>query len=466
MSPKTVLEVHAPYDGALIAELEAVDEAGIDAAFETAVRLHRDRDAWLPVHERVAILERTAELLAGRAEELALVAAREGGKPLLDSRVEVARAIDGVKLCVQALRTSHGTEVPMNNAAARGRLAFTRLEPIGPVAAISAFNHPLNLIVHQAGPAVAAGCPVIVKPAETTPLSAVRFVEILHEAGLPPGWCQLLVTGDLALAERFATDPRVAFLTFIGSYRVGWMLRSKLAPGARCSLENGGIAPVIVAADADLDDVVPLLVKGGFYHAGQVCVSVQRVFAERSIARDVATRMAEQASALRVGDPTSPDTEVGPLIRHRDVDRVEEWVAEAVSGGAEVLCGGERISASCYQPTVLFDPPKDARVSTAEIFGPVVCVYPINSLDEGIQRANDTPFAFQAAVCTRNLDTALRVSRRLDASLVAVNDHTAFRVDWMPFGGLRQSGLGTGGIEFSLRDMQIEKQIVIRSREL
>ncbi len=405
--------------------------------------------------------------MAVQAEELAVEAAREGGKPLIDSRVEVARAIDGVRLCVEGLRTQAGGEIPMGlNAGSMQRLAFTRLEPIGVVVAVSAFNHPLNLIVHQVGPAIATGCPVIVKPANDTALSCLRFVQILREAGLPEEWCQVAVTAGREVAEQLVTDSRVDFFSFIGSARVGWHLRSKLAPGARCALEHGGVAPVIVAADADLDDVLPLLVKGGFYHAGQVCVSVQRVFVHEQIAKDVADRMAAAATQLVVGDPTRAETEVGPLIRHAEVDRVHEWVREAADGGAKVLSGGERISESCYACTVLYDPPEDVTISQNEVFGPVVCVYPYRDLDDAIARANAVPYAFQAAVCTRDIDTALRCHRRLDASAVMVNDHTAFRVDWMPFAGLRQSGHGVGGIHHTMHDMQIEKMMVVRSKEL
>ena len=391
----------------------------------------------------------------------AVEAAREGGKPLIDSRVEVARAIDGVLNCAEALRSQAGHMIPMDvNGASANRIAFTRHEPIGVVVAVSAFNHPLNLIVHQVGPAVAAGCPVIVKPASDTPLSCLRFVDIMREAGLPEQWCQALVTGSSDVATQLVTDGRVGFLSFIGSARVGWMLRSKLAPGARCALEHGGVAPVIVAADADLDVAVRKLVKGSFYHAGQVCVSVQRIYAHRSIAESLARRIADEAQLLKVGDPTLPETEVGPLIRHQEVDRVGEWVREAQERGAAVLCGGKALSASCYAPTVLWEPPADCRVSNEEVFGPVVSVYAYDDLDEAIGRANALPVAFQAAVFTRDYATAMRAYARLDASAVILNDHTAFRVDWMPFAGLRRSGLGVGGIPYTFHEMQIEKMFV------
>ena len=460
-------EVLAPYDLSSIATVEAADAAGIEQALASAHALCRDRDAWLTPARRIEILDRAATIMAGRAEQLAREAAREGGKPLIDSRIEVTRAIDGLRICTETLRSQAGEEIPLGvTPASLGRLAFTHREPIGVVVAVSAFNHPLNLAIHQIGPAIAAGCPAIIKPAEDTPLSCLRLVSILREAGLPEECCQALVVKDLTLAEKLVTDPRVAFFSFIGSARVGWSLRSRLAPGTRCALEHGGVAPVIVAADADLDDALPLLAKGGFYHAGQVCVSVQRVFAQRSIARRVAEALAQRGRAMRVGDPTLDSTEVGPLIRPREVERVHEWVREAVEAGAELLCGGEPLSETCYTPTVLFDPPAEVRVSNLEVFGPVLCVYPYDDLDAAIARANALPYAFQSAVFTRDLDTALRAWRRLDASAVMINDFTAFRVDWMPFAGLRQSGLGVGGIPHTMRDMQVEKMMVIRSREL
>jgi acyl-CoA reductase-like NAD-dependent aldehyde dehydrogenase len=221
-----------------------------------------------------------------------------------------------------------------------------------------------------------------------------------------------------------------------------------------------------VAADADLDAAIDLLAKGGFYHAGQVCVSVQRVFADRAIARKVAERLADRARSLRVGDPTLPETEVGPLIRNREVDRVDEWVREAVAGGAETLCGGKVLSPSTYAPTVLYEPPDDAKVSTLEVFGPVVCVYSYDSMDDAIARANSLPVAFQAAVFTRDLDIAMKTYDQLDASAIMVNDHTAFRVDWMPFAGIRESGLAIGGIPYTMHDMQMEKMLVVRSSAL
>ena len=461
------VKVIAPFDDTLIATVDTANRAAVETALNTAYTLFKDPDRHLSAARRIEILDKTAVLMAERFEELAIEAAREGGKPLIDSRVEVARAIDGIKNCIEVLRTEHGTEIPMNkNPASANRLAVTRLEPIGVVVSVSAFNHPLNLAVHQIGPAIAAGCPVIIKPAEDTPLSCLRLVAILREAGLPEAWCQAMCTENHDIATALITDPRVSFLSFIGSASVGWMLRSKLAPGTRCALEHGGVAPVIVEADADLSDTMPLLAKGGFYHAGQVCVSVQRVFAHSSIAEEVARNIAKLAEKMKVGDPTLAETDIGPLIRNQEVDRIHQWVEEAVAQGAELICGGTRISASCYPPTVLLNPPDDAYVSQKEVFGPVICVYSYDSIDDALSRANALPYAFQASVFTRNIDTAMYAYKRLDASAVMVNDHTAFRVDWMPFAGLKKSGLGIGGIPHTFRDMQVEKMMVIRSKLL
>jgi acyl-CoA reductase-like NAD-dependent aldehyde dehydrogenase len=349
------------------------------------------------------------------------------------------------------------------NPASAGKQAYTVSEPIGVVVALSAFNHPLNLIAHQIGPAIAAGCPVIVKPAQDTPLSCYRLVTLLREAGLPDAWCQALVTESHEVTGLLVANQRVAFLSFIGSARVGWMLRSRLAPGARCALEHGGAAPVIVAPDADIEALVPKLLKGGFYHAGQVCVSVQRVFAHDTLARQLASRLAEGAAALRIGDPTLEQTEVGPMIRPAEVKRIGRWVRAAVDDGAELLSGGRPLSDTTYACTVLYDPPGNSRVSNEEIFGPVICVYPYSDLDEAIARANSLPWAFQAAVFTDSMATANYAAGRLDASAVMINDHTAFRVDWMPFAGLRQSGLGVGGIPYTLHDMQVRKMIVMET---
>ena len=457
------LEVVNPYDLSPIGSIPVDTWEAVDGYLAEAHALYRDRSSWMKPHERAAILHRAKEIMEERKEHLAFQIANEGGKPLVDARVEVARAINGMDLCIHEIGALKGTEIPMGlTSAGDGRVAWTTREPIGVVVAVSAFNHPLNLIVHQVAPAVATGCPVIVKPSGDTPLSCFEFIDILHEAGLPKGWARASFAPREA-AEKLVTDPRVAFFSFIGSAGVGWMLRSKLAPGARCALEHGGVAPVIVDATADLDLAVPSLVKGGFYHSGQVCVSVQRVFAHASIVGDLCTRMSEAAQALKVGNAIDEDTECGPLIRPREVDRVAQWIDEARSGGAEVLCGGEKLSDTTYAPTVLFNPATDATISRNEVFGPALCIYSYDDVDAAIAQANSLDVAFQAAVFTNDLGSAMHTYRNIDASAVMVNDHTAFRTDWMPFAGLRSSGHGVGGIPYTMHEMTIEKMIVINA---
>lgn len=458
------IEVTAPYDGAVLKEYEYHTKKQALDALGKAHAAYSDRGAWLTGKRRIEILDALAVKIESRADELALQAAREGGKPLQDSLVELRRAVSGVKVARDAVAKLTGHEVPMGiNEKSIGRWAVTYREPRGVVLAISAFNHPFNLLIHQVVTAVAAGCPVIVKPAESTPMSCESLVSMLHEAGLEEQWCQMILTEHDVTAELVA-DKRVSFMTFIGSSKVGWMLRSKLAPGARCALEHGGVAPAIVDETANLDDAIPLLTKGGFYHAGQVCVSVQRIFAHASIKEPFAKRLVEAAKALKVGDPTHQATEVGPLIRASEVERVHQWVTEAKAQGAEVLCGGEPLSQTTYAPTVLLDPPDDVRVSRDEVFGPVVSVYGYEDIDDAVRRANLEDAYFQAALFTNRLDRALDVGRRLHGMAVMVNDHTAFRVDWMPFGGHRDSGLNLGGIEHSMQDMTIERMMVFRQR--
>jgi len=461
------LEVTAPFDNQLIATVDQLDGNAIDQALKVASNLYNDRSKWLSAAKRIEILTRLSGLMTDNAERLILISAQEGGKPLTDTQVEMARAIDGINNCIDCIRNNHGEEIPMGlNAASMNRLAVTSHEPIGVVVAVSAFNHPINLIVHQVGPAVASGCPVIIKPADDTPLSCYELVKLFHQAGLPEEWAQVVTPADHGVAESLVTDSRVGFFSFIGSAKVGWMLRSKLAPGTRCALEHGGVAPVIVEADADLTSALPMLAKGGFYHAGQVCVSVQRVFVNKSIARKVAKKIAELGNTMSVGDPTLATTDVGPIIRHSETSRIDKWVEEAITAGAEKISGSGKISDSCYSPTVLLNPPANASVSCKEIFGPVICIYEYEDIDDAIKRANSLEVSFQAAVYTSNINTAMHAYKQLNASAVMVNDFTAFRVDWMPFAGLRQSGMGVGGIPHTFKDMQIEKMMVIKSDNL
>lgn len=458
----TTLRVVRAFDRTLIKEIPADDAQALRAKLSKAASILKNRDAWLKPYERMAILKRAAELLASGQERFTKLIAQEGGKPFTDAAIEVTRAIDGLNDAAEELRHFAGKEIPMGlTQASTHRWAFTIKEPIGVVAAISAFNHPLNLIVHQVAPAIAVGCPIIIKPASTTPLCCLELIELLRQAGLAEAWCQTFVTEDNDLAERLATDERVAFLSFIGSAKVGWYLRSKLAPGARCALEHGGAAPVIVDRSANLSKTTQALAKGGYYHAGQVCVSVQRIFVHKDIITSFMDEFVNRVKVLHVGDPLLKETEVGPLILPRETERVMSWIDEAVAKGAK-LFGGGRLSETTLIPSVLLNPAADAKVSQLEIFGPVTCVYEYEKIDQAIHTANSLPFAFQASVFSEDLEPALKAAEGLDASTVLINDHTAFRADWMPFAGLKQSGYGIGGIPWTMEEMSKEKMIVLK----
>jgi acyl-CoA reductase-like NAD-dependent aldehyde dehydrogenase len=454
------MKVCQAFDRAIIQEIPADDGNALERKLQLAAQAFADKAGWLPTHERMAVLRKASALLEANRDRFAIMIAREGGKPLPDAIIEVTRAIDGLMNAADEMRNFGGKEIPMGlTATSANRWAFTTREPIGVVAAISAFNHPLNLIVHQIAPAIAVGCPVIIKPASTTPISCIELVKLFREAGLDERWCQTFLTEDNALAEELATDSRIAFLSFIGSAKVGWYLKSKLPPGTRCALEHGGAAPVIIDRGVDVDKIAASVVKGGYYHAGQVCVSSQRLFVHEDVLSSFTEAFAAKVTALRVGDPVLKDTEVGPLILPKEVDRVAAWIKEAADQGATQI-GGGRLSETTLRPSILLNPGADTKVSTLEVFGPLTCIYRYSDLDAAISTANSLPFAFQASVFASDIAVALKAARHLDASAVLVNDHTAFRTDWMPFTGRRQSGYGVGGIPWTMEEMADDKMIV------
>lgn len=454
-------KVTQAYTGETLAKLSSHDAEAVDKMLITAEQLHHK--GALPAYQRIKILQNLATLIEAEQADFAKLIASEGGKPLTDAIVEVTRAIDGVHIAIAELRHSRGEEIPMDlSASGADRLAFTTLEPIGVVLAISAFNHPLNLAIHQAIPAIASGCPVILKPAKATPLCALRLAELATKAGLPEGWFQVALT-DTDNSERLASSDKIAFLSFIGSKKVGWYLKSRLAAGVRCALEHGGVAPVIFDEYADIDGFVSGVAKAGFYHAGQVCVSVQKIFAPKDKAELIAHKIAKIAENLMVGDAISSDTDIGPLINPAEVDRAEQWVKEAVEEGATLITGGARINAVSFAPSVLLNPSESSKVSTEEIFAPVICVYSYDKIKEAVAIANSLEVAFQASVFSDNLSVALKTAQSLNASAVMINDYTTFRVDWMPFAGRKQSGYGTGGIGYTMRDMLSHKLIVMKA---
>ncbi len=459
----TTIKVFNPYNQQLIKEIPNLSQEQALEKLEKAHQLYLDKSKSIPKYKRIEILEKISQIMLTRRESLIKTATQEGGKPWKDSEVEVDRAIQSVKVALYHLHSVGGQEIPMGlTSSSDNRTALTIKEPIGVVLSISAFNHPLNLAVHQVIPAIAAGCPVLIKPANLTPLSTLELIKICHEAGLSSDFCDAIPC-DRNTAERLVQDSRVHFLSFIGSAKVGWYLRSKLSAGAHCTLEHGGVAPVIVDQTINLQEIIPPLAKGAFYHAGQVCVSVQRIYAPKNIAKTLAEELAKTARKLVVGDSLDPKTDVGPLITPKEVARVHEWVQESQG---EILCGGKPLGKTTFAPTVIFNPSTTSKASTQEIFGPVVCVYSYENLEEAYQQSNSIPFSFQAAVFTNDYNTAMEASHRLKAMAVIVNDHSAFRVDWMPFGGHEQSGIGVGGIPQTIDELLLDKLIVFNTKPI
>lgn len=463
MTDSSTLDVINPSTGEIITSLETDSRTSALSKLDNAWSLYRDAERHLSLHERIDLLEKLAEHVVSNRDDFLSTMVSEGGKPWRDSQVEFDRAIQGIHLAMSTVAKHRGSSIPLGyQASSANRIANTQVFPIGVVLAFSAFNHPLNLIIHQIIPAFASGCPCIVKPASDTPLSCKMLVDAMHKVGIPRDYIQIVVPMDLDIAGELVASEKIAFFSFIGSARIGWMLRSRLAPGARCALEHGGIAPTIVSQNATLDVAASAIVKGGFYHAGQVCVSTQRVYVHSSIFESFAAKLKEKASTLKVGNAAEPETDVGPLIRTSETTRIHTWVEEAVEQGAECLLGGNPVDERYYLPTILLNPPADSKVSNEEIFGPVVCLYSYDDFDEAIAACNHEKFAFQAAIFSEDINEITRAYNGIEASAVMVNDHTAFRDDVMPFAGLKQSGLGVGGIPYTIHDMQYEKMMVLK----
>jgi acyl-CoA reductase-like NAD-dependent aldehyde dehydrogenase len=453
------LEVRSPYSGEAVAR---VARGGADDARRAIDAAARALAAPLPAHERAAILDRAAGALQERAEEAAQTICAEAGKPIAAARTEAARAVSTLTYAAVAARTLAGEVVPMEGSAAgEGKLALTLRKPIGVVGAVSPFNFPLNLVAHKVAPALAAGCPVVLKPASQTPCSALLLAEVLAGAGLPAGWLNVVPGPAAAIGDVLVADERVRLLTFTGSGQVGWGLRER-APRKKVLLELGNSTPAIVLADAAIGEVAAKLAANAFSFAGQSCISVQRVYVERSAYEPFVSAFVPAVDALVAGDPARDETHVGPLIDAENRDRVLAWVEEARAAGAEILAGGELADdGRVVRPTVIARPPADAKVVCEEVFGPVVTVEPVDSLDEAIARANATRYGLQAGIFTRDLGKALRAARELDFGGVTVNEAPTFRADQMPYGGVKDSGNTKEGPPWAIRELTEECLVVL-----
>jgi acyl-CoA reductase-like NAD-dependent aldehyde dehydrogenase len=452
------VEVRSPFSGEVVGRVAKAGAAEARRAIDAAERALADP---LPAHKRAEILVKVAGLIGRRHDEVARTISEEAGKPIKAARVEASRAMSTYTFAAVEARKLAGEMVPMDAAqAGEGKLAFTLRQPIGVVGAISPFNFPCNLVAHKIAPALAAGCPVVVKPASATPLSALLLAELELEAGLPEGWLSVVVGPSSELGGVLLGDERVKLITFTGSGPVGWGLQER-APKKRVKLELGNSTPVVVAADADVEGAAQKLAANAFSFAGQSCISVPRIYVERPAYDAFLERFVPLVEALKVGDPGDDDTDVGPVIDDDARERILAWIDEARDGGARVLTGGDAPD-GLVQPTVLADVADDLKVSCEEVFGPVVVVNPYDSLDEALERANATRFGLQAGVFTSSISTALAAAERLHFGGVTVNEAPTFRSDQMPYGGVKDSGNTKEGPAYAVREMTEERLVVIQ----
>ena len=451
------IEVRSPYSGDVVGRVAKAGAAETRRAVDAAEAAMADP---LPAHKRAEILVRVAGYLGRRHDEVARQVSDEAGKPMKAARVEASRAMSTYTMAAVEARKLAGEVVPMDaSQAGAGKLAFTLRHPVGVVGAISPFNFPLNLVAHKVAPALAAGCAVVLKPASQTPLSALLLAELETEAGLPPGWLNVVVGNSAEIGDVLVEDDRVKALTFTGSGGVGWKLKERAAK-KRVLLELGNATPVIVDADADLDAAATKLAANAFSFAGQSCISVQRIYVLRSSYDTFLDLFVPKVQALKVGDPADEETDVGPVIDGAARERILDWIDEARRAGARILTGGDA-DGDVISPTVIADAGPELNVSREEVFGPVCTVNAVDSLDEAIRLANATRYGLQAGVFTRSLESTLRAAHELEFGGVIVNDAPTFRADQMPYGGVKDSGNTREGPAYSVRELTDERLIVL-----
>lgn len=450
--------VTSPYDGGEVGAVPLGTPAHLDRAIEVAKR--RLGDGGFPAWQRAEVLDEAARMLTERHELFAVTIAQEAAKPIRVARAEVTRAIDTFRFSAGVARSMAGEVVPLDaSRAGDGKLGLVVRVPVGVVGAITPFNFPLNLVAHKVGPAIAAGCPVVLKPASATPLSALALAALLiDECGLPPGWLNV-VTCQGHVASRLAAHDDVAMLTFTGSAEVGWSLRAA-APRKKVSLELGNATPVIVEADSDWSAAAERIAVAANSFAGQSCISVQRVFVHREVAPGFTEALIDAANSLVVGDPMDDATDVSALISADEAVRVMSWVDEAVSRGAVVCCGGADARDGIIAPIVLDHAEPGMRIFDSEVFGPVAGVKVYDRFDDAVAMANDTRYGLQAGVYTSDLAKALQAARGLDFGGVTINEVPSWRADQMPYGGTKESGNTKEGPGYTAREMTVERLVV------
>ena len=455
-----LMEVKNKYDGIGIGTVPTARKEDVDAAIDSAERAE-DVMADMPAYKRAEILLKTAALLRERSDDLAKTIAAEAGKALKFARAEVERAISTFTIAAEEAKRLHGETIPLDAVpAGEGYFGFWIRRPVGVIAAISPFNFPLNLVAHKVAPALASGNTLVLKPASTTPLAAVKLCQILMEAGLPAGAINLVVGSGGTVGEWLVTDPRVDKITFTGSPDVGRHILS-VAGIKKVTLELGNTSPVVVAPDADLDFVAKRCAVGAYYNSGQVCISVQRIYSEKNVYEPFSEKFVKATEAMVVGDPLDERVDVGPMIDSKELDRIEEWVTEAQTSGAKVLTGGRR-EGTVYYPTVLTNVQDEMKVVAEEVFAPVASIISSDDFESALKQANDTKFGLQVGVFTNDVNRVFRAVKRLNFGGVIVNDTPNFRADHMPYGGNRQSGLGREGVKFAMEDMTNIQLVAIR----
>jgi acyl-CoA reductase-like NAD-dependent aldehyde dehydrogenase len=445
------LEVINPYDDSVIAIVPEATAEDVDRAIVAALAGAKAMAA-LPAYRRSEILEQTAQFILRDREEIAAVIAREAGKSWKFALAEADRSAETFRFAAMEARQAHGEIVPMDaSAVSVGRFGYYLRHPVGVIGAISPFNFPLNLVAHKVAPAIASGNSLVLKPATKTPLASIKLAELLQEAGLPAGGLNLVIGSGSTVGNRIVEDERLAMITFTGSPGVGRAIKAR-AGLKRVTLELGSNSPTIIDEDADLGKAVPRCVVGSFANSGQVCISVQRIFVHRRIHDEFVSRFVAATEKLVVGDPMDPAADMGPMINPEELNRAVEWLEEARRLGATVASGGT-VEGNCLRPTVLTGVTREMKVMCAEVFAPIVSVVPFDSFDEALDMADDSVYGLQAGVYTNSIDKAFRAAARLDVGGVIINDVPTFRVDHMPYGGNKESGLGREGIKYAMEEM-------------
>ncbi|HMK20732.1 MAG TPA: aldehyde dehydrogenase family protein [Terriglobales bacterium] len=454
-------EVKAPYDSAVVGRVAQGRREHAEAAIAAAVKAFGTTPR-LPAFERQRMLRRVAEGIGKRKEEIARTLSQEAGKPIKAARTEVERAIFTFTIAAEESTRIYGEYLPLDwQESTAGRWGIVKRFPVGPIAGITPFNFPLNLVAHKVAPAIAAGCTMVLKPAPQTPLSSLLLGEVVQQAGWPDGALNVLPLSNDD-AGLLVTDERIKMISFTGSASVGWQIK-KNSGKKKVILELGGNAGVIVHTDADVEYAAERCVAGAFGYAGQTCISVQRILVQQSVYGKFVDLLLAGVKKLRVGDPLEETTDVGPLIRESDAQRIGDWIQEAVRGGARVLCGGTR-RGLLVEPTVLTGTKLEMKVNCQEIFGPVVTVEPYLEFDEGLRRINSSPYGLQAGIFTRDAKLMFQAYEELEVGGLLAGDVPSFRIDHMPYGGVKESGIGREGLRYAIEEMTEPKLMVMNLR--